>query len=190
VENQQSPSRLRSALVAIGVTGGVFILILPLLSYAGTHKRDQLCRSNLHKLGAALWIYQEQYGKSPYGVGSNTLIRLYKTGIVVDPKIYLCPATGDTNDGGKALRWGQGRMPRNAVSYASPRKGSALALRGAAGAAQTAVASDDQEGLGGHFNHGDHLHVLFLDGHVERIEFSVELPPQLGRDTPLQALAN
>ncbi len=81
-------------------------------------------------------------------------------------------------------------MPRNVISYAGPRRGSRLAGRGDVGASEVAVASDDQEGEGGHFNHGDHCHVLFLDGHVERIDFEPENPPKLGRDAPLESLRN
>lgn len=159
------PARATSFLVAAGVTLAAALLLVPVLWWTAEHKADQACRSHLRRLGAAMWIYQEQFGGAPAGRGSDALIALRRAGIVIDPKLYLCPATSDDNDGGKALRPGQGRLPRNATSYAGPT--GELPARGDPAGARTPVAGDDDEGPGRRFNHGGHANVLFGDGRVE-----------------------
>lgn len=140
------------------------------------------CRNNLKQLGIGMRLYLDGPGARtqwPAADGSDFLIQLYLTGIMRDAGSYLCPASGDTNDDGAALRLGAGSGATNATSYAgrrNARQASYPELFTTRGAAETSVASDDADGAKP-FNHGDALNVdRAARRHLRRHDADVAVP--------------
>ncbi len=150
------------------------------------------CRNNLNQLAKGMALYLAEFGDGrfypcPLGrgrdpqdySGAEWLASLYWVGIINDPRVYLCPASGDDNDDGEEL--GAARASAEfgpeTVSYAglhyyslTDEKGNPIrsAIRRGDLPSSDVMGCDDTEGR---VNHGTAangaMHVLFVDLHVE-----------------------
>jgi hypothetical protein len=141
VSGKSSP-RLLECLVVLGVLAVLAVLILawvfrPALCIEREGAWTIRCRNNLNQLGKGLDIYVLELGDNhwypfPLGrglrpgdfSGAEWLASLYWTGVVPDPSLFLCPASGDSNRDGRDLgqyhdgRAIAGRFGPPTVSYA------------------------------------------------------------------------
>jgi len=125
--------------------------------------------------------------------GAEWLASLYWTGVIADPEVFICPSSGDDNDGGRQLgrdRAIPGLFGSQTVSYAglhyySLRDDEGRPMVGAIAAdypPNRVMASDDTQG---DINHGTlqggGMIVLFFDGHVEfRVQCEIDLIAGVG----------
>ena len=104
--------------------------------------------------------------------GDKFVAALYRSGILADARVLICPATKDDNQNGEDLG-GSGSDPRaevepGTVSYGASRHGrgspmSITKLRMKKVPTTQIPLVWDKKG-----NHEGYLHVLFLDGHVQQ----------------------
>ena len=154
------------------------------------HERASVvkCKSNLRQLATALELYVDMRGRGsryPPFNGSEMWAALYRTEVMIDSFIYLCPSTDDFNQDGKLLlgTYGSGNPPPTACSYGgrlnkNPKtqikifKGSSI---------DTPIGCDDDEAEVNHYNY---VNVVFLDTSVRSYSFSSSNPsssaPELG----------
>ena len=156
-------------LVVIAIIGILAAMLIPVINRVRERARQTSCKNNLKQLGTALQIYLDSTGsvvqKYPEESGALFLVSLYRTGLVQEAKLFLCPGTIDSNAGGTSLD--SDPIPMDACSFMGRKNGSAGAYPGIVsvkGASETSVGADDDEGTD---NHLDSVNVLFLDGHVE-----------------------
>ncbi len=169
--------------VLIVCIAAVMILLLPVrLGRDRAASRRVKCAWNLNGVAQAMNLYLNKYGgTSLFAVpaesfrGDSWLATLYWTGIVTEPKLFLCPAT---DDGGVLPAAppddlsAADAVPADAVSYAGLCKGLAgeYAHRNTRSFDESAIsqasvlACDDNEGSQ---NHADGMNVVYFDSHVE-----------------------
>jgi prepilin-type processing-associated H-X9-DG protein len=157
---------------------------MPSLGRARDEARKVRCASNLNQLAKGMNMYLLKYGDNSYYAvpaeafrGDAWLASLYWTGIVGEPRVFLCPGTDD----GKFLPATPPRdmtsdfaVEEDAVSYAGLCRGltGPYAHRNTRYFTETAVGSasvmacDDNEGTQ---NHSDGMNVVYIDTHVEFI---------------------
>jgi hypothetical protein len=168
-------------LIVVIVLCALVLLFLPVLS-RDDHVNAK-CKSHLKQIGTALSLYMNTHGGTTYFPvpaqafrGDCWLATLYWTGIITEPEVFLCPASGDH---GKlppkrpADLSSADAIPPDAISYAGRCYGltGELAHRNARGFTcptgmfgAIPVASDDNEGYD---NHKDGINVGYGDSHVE-----------------------
>ena len=167
----------------------LLLLIIP-ITLARREARRAGCRRNLSRLAKSLWAYPEhashRYYPCPFGRvptandfnGAEWLASVYWVGMVVDPSIFICPGTHDTNRDG--LDIGTHRAPPSfgsqTISYAGMHYRSQTNSSGAftAGAIRDdfppnmPMGCDDTQGS---INHGTSqrggMNVVFFDNRVE-----------------------
>jgi len=169
--------------LAFGLVGGILAgMLLPALGKARAEARKMKCASNLRNIAQAMNLYLMKYGDtSMYAIPAHSfrgdcwLASLYWTGMVEEPKIFLCPGTSDA--GRIPSRQppdlsAAGAVPADAVSYA----GLCLGLTGARSHRNTkwysdstisvasVLACDDNEGSQ---NHSGGMNVVYFDTHVD-----------------------
>jgi prepilin-type processing-associated H-X9-DG protein len=180
------PRNRRLVVVEILVVVACVIIVWLLLSSAHRRPRDESakvhCQSNLSQIAKAMNMYLLQYGNnSMYAIpaqsfrGDCWLAELYWSGIVKEPKGFLCynsddsgtiPARRPAN-----LALGSAIAP-DAISYAGLCKGltgrfahrNTRTFTEAAISESSALACDDNEGTN---YHGDGMNVVYFDGHTE-----------------------
>ena len=140
------------------------------------------CQSNLSQIAKAMNMYLLKYGdNSMYAIpaesfrGDCWLATLYWTGIIREPRVFVCPATYDSGriPGRPPRDLASGRtIAADAVSYA----GLCCGLKGkhahrntdsfteSAISSACVLACDDNEGTR---NHSDGMNVVYFDSHVE-----------------------
>ena len=150
------------------------------------------CKSNFKQLGLALYLYRDSNkGRYPPYDGARFLVHLYRAGTTLDPDLFLCPSSADDNGKGALLL--KTPIAPEACSYAGRRNRTQSKYPGIftpRGAGETAIASDDDEGSGQRYNHGDAVIILFLDGHVEEFPITDPKLGVMGRSGLLGPLAN
>lgn len=150
------------------------------------------CKANLKQLGLALYLYRDSNkGRYPPYDGARFLVHLYRAGTTLDPDLFLCPSSADDNGKGALLL--NTPIAPEACSYAGRRNRTQSKYPGIftpRGAGETAIASDDDEGSGQRYNHGDAVIILFLDGHVEEFPITDPKLGVMGRSGLLGPLAN
>ncbi len=165
-------------------------LIVPAF-HSKAHKRSShsKCKSNLKQLGIAMQLYVDSRGfKKVDGVGKFSYppfsgaefwTHMYRTEVMIDFEVYLCPNTDDDNNDGKALARFGSPAP-SACSY-----GGRINFRGhpariftGRNASDTPIGCDDDEG---EFNHLEVVNVVFLDNSAKDFIYSDSyIDPQLG----------
>jgi len=176
---------------ALAVLATLFILTL---TKGRQQARVQRCQHNLTLLCKQMYTYLGEYGDNrflqfPLGRGQRPddfngaewLASLYWVEEVPDPDVFLCPASGDTNHGGRDL--GKRRAPpglfgSQTVSYAglhyysfgkTDQSGNPKGepIRDDLPPNEPVACDDTQGGINhrGRFYGG--MNVIFFDGHVE-----------------------
>ena len=197
-----------AVVIAVGV-GSIAVLailaglLLPALSKAREEARKLKCRNNLKQLATALNQYIDHMGGSrflPYienqQTGAEFLVAVYWSGIVDEPRLYICPSSSDDNNLGADLGSSRNDPTRatrsdweRACSYASRLRGPGQRPLTDTFPAATALACDDTEGKPHHCG----LNVIFFDTHAE---FFMDLDPgpgadgAVGNDEPVDVLRN
>ncbi len=168
------------------------IMGAPMCSRTTQHSFSSYCRSNFKQLGLALYLYRDSNkGRYPPYDGARFLVHLYRAGTTLDPDLFLCPSSADDNGRGALLL--KTPIAPEACSYAGRRNRTQSKYPGIftpRGAGETAIASDDDEGSGQRYNHGDEVIILFLDGHVEAFPITDPKLGVMGRSGLLGPLAN
>ena len=145
------------------------------------------CKSNLRQLGTALELYIDMRGRGsryPPFNGSEFWAHLYRTEVLVDERLYLCPTTDDFNDKGKLLlgTYGSGNPPPTACSYGGRlNKDKKTKIVSGRNASNQPIGCDDDEDSE---NHRWTVNVLFLDTSARSYNFNPSNPkssdPELG----------
>lgn len=173
----------------LGVIGTLALLaLLPTLDRIEEQGRRRVCANHLRQLGQALILYRDQSGHGvwyPTADGAGFLVALHASGVLgTDDYLLTCPSTTDL---ARPTALQAGRIPPTAVSYAGRRNAVQDRYPGLYRPEEgdTVIASDDDEGGGKRFNHGDVVQLLFLDGHVERLPAD---DPQVARGPGVASL--
>ena len=169
----------------------ICFLVLLLGPALRPHREDSACgtscKSNLKQLGIAMNMYLIKFGDDSYFAepadafrGDEFVVTLFWTNIVMEPKLFRCPATSDTGPVDASgdpvlvpLTWNRaGSLADEQCSYAGRCKGLTgmyahrntphsftEAIMGGA----SAMACDKAR------NHSDGVNVVYSDSHVEFI---------------------
>ncbi|GEM_PF-2684474 len=200
-------------LVVMAIIATLAALVVPMLfSSTETANRTQ-CASNLRQIYQACLEYKMKKTNNkhfPKFDGKKFLAALYRSGVLEDARVLICPSTDHDNDKGKELG-GMGsdlraEVPKGTISYAGRRnkRGSRYAIsavRKLSGkrkipSTEIAIASDGLNQVEDvwEFNHGDAVLVVFLDGHVETLDVKDDLKGVRkigdGAEKPLHALSD
>ena len=174
--------------VVLAVAGAAAVMLRAIVR-AREEARRVHCRSNFNQLARGMAAYLNRHGSNrcypcPLGRGTRPddyngaewLAALYWTDVLLDPGVYLCPSTDDTNHAGYDLGTHKaiaGRFDWDTVSYAG------LGYRSLTGALATLtpagddfppnlpIAAHDTEGPRPYNPHGGGTPILFFDSHVE-----------------------
>jgi prepilin-type N-terminal cleavage/methylation domain-containing protein len=161
-------------LVVIAIIGILAALLLPALSIVKERANISKSKSNLRQLATCLELYSDMRGRGtrtpPYN-GGEFWKHLYRTEVMLDTLIYLCPSTDDTNNDGADLL-GLGPPPPIAISYSGRRNaiGSGYEIFAGRNASDTPVGADDNEST---FNHFDTINVAFYDTSVRSFNYGL-----------------
>ena len=192
---KQNSGLTRLDVINLVVAAALLALLAALLSPVRGHRGDARrirCRSNLSQLGSGVAAYVAEFGDNrwlPFPLdrrrvphdfnGAEWLASLYWTGVVEEPQVFICPASGDTNREGADLGTHHaipGRFGPRTVSYAGLHYYSRTDASGNPRpcalindlAPSEPIASDDTQGA---VNHGTSdsggMCVRFFDSHVE-----------------------
>jgi len=163
-------------LVVIAIIGILAALLLPALGSVQEKAKQIKCKANLDQFGKTLVMYRNDYGNNvryPNANGGNFLGRLYRTKLLVEPKVYICPSTTDENTPCSAEDYNTSGS--GAMSYAGRNNLNQTAYPGLYkpfhNTTLTTTASDDWEIQPNHEN-GQYANFLFLDGHCDHVRNS------------------
>ncbi|MFC1806355.1 hypothetical protein ACFL09_05175, partial [Planctomycetota bacterium] len=171
--------------VLVVVVGG---LVPVSCARARVEARRIRCRNNLNSLAKCMATYVHEHGGGrwyPFPLGRGTrpddfngaewLASVYWCGVLIEPRVFLCPSTRDTHQGGRDVgtrRAIPGRFGSQTVSYAGMHYRSLTAADGrpTPGAIpdelppNMPMASDDTQGSINHGRAGNSgMAVLFFD---------------------------
>ena len=136
--------------LVIAPVGIMSAMLLPALSSARESARKISCTNNLKQIGLAIRMYSSEHGdKFPAKDGAVGLDQLRSSGLLILPKVYVCPST-DTEPAKKGVA-----LTEDTVSYVyfggfSEEDSVNIPL------------AFDKPG-----NHDKYVNILFLDGHVK-----------------------
>lgn len=200
-------------LVVMAIIATLAALILPMIfSSTETANRTQ-CTSNLKQVYFALLEYKDRKGKQrffPRYDGKRFVASLYREGVLQDARVLICPSTDHENNKGEDLGGpnsdARAEVKRAWVSYAGRRNspGSPFSIQSAVSTnvstTEIALVSDGmiQADSGGtltwEFPHGSVVIVLYLDGHVDKLDVRNDLKDVKkigeGATSPLNALSD
>lgn len=178
-----SPRKTEAEVILILLLFAVLIaLIMPMITHSPRHRGSiSKCKSNLRQLGVAMQLYSDTYGPinfdgkrktdryAPFA-GAEFWTHLYRTGVLTDAEVYLCPGTIDDNDDGRALNKPGAPHPM-ACSYGGRINylGHPARIFTGRNASDTPIGCDDDEG---EFNHPESVIILYLDNSTRDLVFS------------------
>jgi len=165
-------------LIVILIIAILVAILLPVLAKVQENAKQIKCKANLDQMGKSFQLYRNDLGKGvnfPDADGAGFVVRLYRTGILGDAPVYLCPSTPDDNGEGRELETIIGEeVNTNVVSYAG-RKNKVQAVypgifRPNDDTSGTAICADDDDQPSGEVtNHPKLSNFLFLDGHSDHL---------------------
>ncbi len=197
-------------LVVMAIIATLAALVVPMVFSAQETANKTECSNNLKAMAEALIQYKSQKGKRrfyPRYDGKKFVVSLYRSGILADAKVYICPSTdhdnADGQDYGGVNSDERADVPVGTCSYAGRRndKGSPFGIMKMANqekvpGSKIAVVCDGLVRVGDkdRFNHGDGTNVLFLDGHIDFLDLKQDLDNIEvigdGAKEPLDGLSN
>jgi prepilin-type processing-associated H-X9-DG protein len=158
-------------------------LLLTGCGRARDEARGNRCASNLSQIGKGMAMYLNIHGRnSTYSIpaqafrGDAWLASLYWSGIIMEPRVFVCPATDDDYTKIPPTQAAAGDLnsadaiPADAMSYAGRCKGTTFTHRNTSDFTESnltsasALACDDSEGGA---NHQDGINVVYFDAHVD-----------------------
>jgi len=169
-------------LVVIATIVILAFMLRPTITTARPEARKIRCAYDLKQLGTAMNMYFAGFGNgvsytqpAEMFYGDTWLLSLYWEGIVVEPKLFICPNTSD--DATKILHLVKddyaAAIPADAVSYAGRCHGlntnpwrNTIDFSVDGLSPNSMMACDDAQGKD---NHGDGMNAVFFDSHVEFI---------------------
>ena len=204
---QRNGLTLAEVLFVIAVLVLLFWLVVVPLQRRAAEARQAMCRSNLNQIAKGMAVYLNLSGDNRYypvvlgpGTrpdtynGAEWLAAVYWGGCIPDPGVFLCPASGDTNRGGRDIgtRGPAATFGSQTVSYAGMHYYSTTDATGRRVAEvirddfppDEPMGSDDTQGTINHGGRWGGMNVLFFDSHVE-----LRTPDALGRRTAVGATA-
>ena len=145
------------------------------------HERANIskCKSNLRQLATALELYVDMRARGsryPPFNGSEFWAALYRTEVLIDANIYLCPSTDDFNDEGKLLlgTYDSGNPPPTACSYGGRlNKNKKTKIFTGRNASKQPIGCDDNEDTD---NHRKVVNIVFLDTSARSYTFNTSSP--------------
>lgn len=151
--------RRRAAGVALVAASGLAAWFWPTVCVVTPASQVRECASNLKQIGLALDLYaRRNSGSLPGRDGTEFLSALYECHVLEDPRVYLCPSSGET----VALT---GRLEPRGCSYIGRRNAGQACSPPTPTDAWRVLAVDRSPD-----HHGGSRNALFADGHVESIE--------------------
>jgi prepilin-type processing-associated H-X9-DG protein len=128
-------------------------------------------------MGKCLKLYLTDYGKErsyPDTNGAGFLVRLYKTEILSEHQVYICPSTTDSNNKGADFDLLTAEeTTTNACSYQGRKNKDQKMYPGlftlSKDTTLTPVAADFYVLTVEKWNHPDLLNFMYLDGHTEHL---------------------
>ncbi len=162
-------------LVVIAIIGILAAMLLPALGSVTEKAKQAKCKTNLDNIGKSMHMYKSDYGREvrfPDADGAAFIGRLYKTKLLVEPKVYICPSTPDeygTDPDTNIANVAAGDT-NNYISYAGRKNADQKKYPGIFKAYHSTTMSpmvcDDFQDSNNHEN-GQFVNFLFLDGHTE-----------------------
>jgi prepilin-type N-terminal cleavage/methylation domain-containing protein/prepilin-type processing-associated H-X9-DG protein len=206
----QAGFTLVELLVVMAIIATLAALVVPMVFSAQETASRTECANNLKAIGEAFISYKVQKGKRrfyPRYNGKKFVVALYRSGILRDAKVFICPSTDDDNNDGQDYGGVnsdcRADVEVGTCSYAGRqnKKGSPYGILKWANqkrvpGSKIAVVCDGlvQVGEEWKFNHGDGTNVLFLDGHIDFLDLESQLDGVEaigdGATKPLDALSN
>lgn len=179
--SQKKGFTLIELLVVIAIIGILASLLLPALTAVKERANITKCKSNLRQLATAMQLYVDSRGrgsKYPNFSGAEFWTHMYRTEVMVDTGIYICPSSNDDNAEGTGLMAVPGPTD---CSY-----GGRINILGdpnrifstGKNASDTPIGCDDDEDEP---NHAEVVNVVFLDVSARDFIVSGSFPdPALG----------
>ncbi len=162
--NRTKGFTLIELLVVVAIIGILAAILLPALTAVKEGANRKRCAANLKQIGSGFILYSQRYADNyPDRNGTTFISRLYETGVLLDPLIYLCASSSQRfNDAATLAGGANGNCSYVGRANVTYKLTSGLVARFGS---RTAMAAD-----GTADNHFDVRNVLFADGHVEEFD--------------------
>lgn len=168
-------------LVVITIIVVLASIVFPVALSMAARAKVTACAANLRQLAQGLTIYYGDVGQGrfyPKQDGAKFVAALYRSGVVNESKVFICPSTDDDNQDGELLKGKDGDdVPAGVLSYAGRRNSASspcnilAAERRKIPASRIAVFCDRvwEDKDGPMTNHGDRVVVAYLDSHTDTL---------------------
>lgn len=183
--NKKNGFTLIEVLALIVIASAIIFFILPSFNQRSHHKSvGNKCKANLSQFGKGMSLYLLDLGRQvhyPQNSGQGFVASLFRARMLIEPEVYLCP---DTTDSNSELEIDRGLAVRSPSIANSPQSGTSVGPISYAGrlnknqniypgiyrpteeTTTTPMMSDD---FGNPHNHenGTIIQFLFVDGHTD-----------------------